>query len=91
MSSKVLNEMDTKTIMVIKRRKLADGTVKEYRVAQTYKLNGYVRKDGTRALKTNLSDEQINEVRRLRATGVPKSRLITDFGCSRPYLNKILA
>lgn len=76
-----------KTYVTVKRKVLKNGTVKLYRCNSKYKVKGHVNPDGT---VTRFSDEQKEEMRRLRKTGVTKTRLAKDFGTTIPTINKIV-
>ncbi len=80
----------TRTIVVTKKRTLASGEVKVYTSVKTYKLNGYVSKNGERVQKVFITDEQKAEMKKRYADGVKKTRLEKDYHLTFARVTKIL-
>lgn len=78
---------NTKTRIIERKRTLADGTSKVYTSVHTYQVKGYINPDGK---VTRFSEEQMEEMRRLRKLGVPKTRLAKDFGAAMNTITKIV-
>ena len=79
-----------KYITVSRKKTLADGTEKIYHERQRYKVKGYLKKDGTRAPKTEFTPEQIEDMCKRYADGVTIKRLQEDYNATYEAIHKLV-